>query len=290
MPLYSCTYCDFSTKLKANFTRHLKTQKHINNVKMSKEGGNNIDDIINGYEMNTNEHKMNTNEHKMNTNEHNIFECRYCASVFNTKASMRRHQNYYCTKIEEHNPQVAIKRLKRKMENDKKKMRKQFEKEKNKLYNQIDMLIEKAGDTNTTINNIQLNNFGEEDTSYITNKMLEKMIVYPGSMISELLSLTHFHKDHPENKNLKITNKKDKYIKVYKNDKWKLDKRDIVIDNIMHNKFDTLETYYVEKGKNNIMRYEQKRFEKFQDDIDCDNKKTIDKLKDDITLTIVNNS
>ena len=37
-------------------------------------------------------------------------------------------------------------------------MRKQFEKEKNKLYNQIEMLIEKAGDT--TINNIQLNNFG----------------------------------------------------------------------------------------------------------------------------------
>ena len=36
------------------------------------------------------------------------------------------------------------------------------------------------------------------------------------------------------------------------------------------------------------MGYEQKRFEKFQDDIDCD-KRTIDKLKDDITLTIINN-
>ena len=77
---------------------------------------------------------------------------------------------------------------------------------------------------------------------------------------------------------------------MYKNDEWKLDKRDIVIDNIMHNKFDTLETYYVEKGKNRIMRYEQKRFEKFQDDIDFDNKKTMDKLKEHITLTIVNNS
>ena len=145
-------------------------------------------------------------------------------------------------------------------------------------------MIDKAGDTTiNNTNNIQLNNFGEEDTSYINDKILAKLI-------PNLLKLTHFHKDHPENKNLKITNKRDKYIKVYKNDEWKLDKRDIVIDNIMNHKFDTLETYYAEKGKNNIMRYEQKRFEKFQDNIDCDNKETMNKLKEDITLTIVNNS
>ena len=204
---------------------------------------------------------------------------------------MMRHQTYYCTEIEEHNPQVAIKRLKRKMETDKKKMRKQFDKEKNKLYNQIDKLIDKAGDTTiTTTNNIQLNNFGEEDTSYINDKILKRLIVYPGSMIPNLLQLTHFHEDHPENKNIQITNKKDKYIKVYKNDEWKLDKRAIVIDNIMNHKFDTLETYYAEKGKNSITSYQQKRFEKFQDDIDCNNQQTLDQLTDDIELTIVNNT
>ena len=77
---------------------------------------------------------------------------------------------------------------------------------------------------------------------------------------------------------------------MYKDDKWKLDKKDIVIDNIVNNKFDTLETYYIEKGKNTIKSYQQKRFEKYQEDIDCNNKETIDKLTDDITLTIVNNS
>ena len=58
----------------------------------------------------------------------------------------------------------------------------------------------------------------------------------------------------------------------------------------MNNKLDTLETYYEEKGKNNVKKYIQKRFEKFQDDIDTDNKNTINKVKEDITLTIVNNS
>ena len=284
MPLHSCKYCEFSTKSKYNFSRHLKTQKHRNKVKTSKEQGADIDDILNDYIMSQNEPKKSQNEPKMSQNEPKKFQCQYCYKSFRTKANMRRHELHRCKSVKNENIVLKIERVAKVKE----KMRKQFEKEKNKLYNQIEMLIEKAGDT--TINNIQLNNFGDEDTSYITDKMLEKMIIYPGSMISDLLSLTHFNKDHPENKNLKITNKKDKYIKVYKNDEWKLDKRDIVIDNIMHNKFDTLETYYVEKGKNRIMRYEQKRFEKFQDDIDCDNKDTMDKLKEDITLTIVNNS
>jgi len=287
MPLYSCKICIFETKNKYDYSRHLKTKKHQERQNIRKENGNN--NVIENV-MNTDEHKMNTNEHKMNTNEHTFFECQYCNMIFNTKAIMRRHQNYYCKEIEEINPKIAIKRLKRKMEKDKIKMRKRFEKEKDKLYNQIDKLIDKAGDTNTTINNIQLNNFGEEDTSYISDKVLEKLITYPGSMIPNLLKLTHFHKDHPENKNLQITNKKDKYIKVYKNDEWKLDKRDKVIDNIMNNKFDTLETYYVEKGKNSIKSYEKKRFEKIQDDIDNDDKEIVEQIKDEIELTIMNNS
>jgi len=193
---------------------------------------------------------------------------------------MRRHEIHRCKSDRSINYELKIER-----------MRKQFEREKNKLYKQIDKLIDKAGDTTiNNTNNIQINNFGEEDTSYITDKILERLITYPGSMIPNLVELTHFNKNHPENKNLKITNKKDKYIKVYKNDEWKIDKRDTVIDNIMNNKFDTLENYYEEKGKNNIKRYVQKRFEKFQEDIDNDNKTTIGKVKEDITLKIVNNS
>ena len=110
------------------------------------------------------------------------------------------------------------------------------------------------------------------------------------SMIPNLVELTHFNNKHPENKNLQITNKKDKYIKVYKNDEWKIDKRDIVIDSIMNNKLDTLESYYEEKGKNNIKRHVKKRFEKFQEEIDTNNKNTINKVKEDIKLKIVNNS
>ena len=279
MPLYSCKYCNFSTTLKSNYTRHLKTKKHILRINIYKEHGVINDETRNEYLMTQNDPKMTQNDPKKTQNDPKKFECKYCFRKFSTKAHKRRHELHRCKSDKNIDYELKLER-----------MRKQFEKEKDKLYNQIDKLIDKAGDTNTTINNIQLNNFGEEDTSYISDKVLKKLITYPGSMIPNLLKLTHFHKDHPENKNLQITNKKDKYIKIYKNDEWKLDKRDKVIDNIMNNKFDTLETYYVEKGKNSIKSYEKKRFEKIQDDIDNDDKEIVEQIKDEIELTIMNNS
>ena len=265
--VYNCEICNYSTNYNSNMLKHEKTKKHRNNLLKQQKEAEEIG-------------LMNQNEPKMNQNEPKNFYCRYCNRGFSSKPSMRRHELHRCK-----NEQNMV------YENKIEQMRKQFDREKNKLYKQIDKLIDKAGDTTiNNTNNIQLNNFGEEDTSYITDKVLQKLINYPATMIPNLLKLTHFHEDHPENNNLKITNKKDKYIKVYKNDEWKIDKRDIVIDNIMNNKFDTLETYYEERGKNNIKRHIKKRFERFQDDIDSDNKNTISKVKEDITLKIVNNS
>ena len=95
MPLYSCELCNYSTKFKADFTKHTNTKKHRNKIltlnEEPKEQG----------VMNTNEHKMNTNEHKMKTNEHSMnttmntnehkmntksYKCLFCDVCFNTKA------------------------------------------------------------------------------------------------------------------------------------------------------------------------------------------------------------
>ena len=35
MPLYHCAVCNFKTKLKTDYNRHLKTKKHKNNVELS---------------------------------------------------------------------------------------------------------------------------------------------------------------------------------------------------------------------------------------------------------------
>ena len=106
MPLYSCDLCNYSTKYKSDYTKHANTNKH--RLKLISY---NTYSYSNGV-MNTNEHKVNTNEHKVNTNEHKVIEnseksekhtinvnhftCEYCAKMFNTKASMRRHIKRYC--------------------------------------------------------------------------------------------------------------------------------------------------------------------------------------------------
>ena len=76
MPSYFCEYCNYSTKFKADYKKHLNTKnikgKLMTQIQKSHEG------------MSTNEHKMSTNEHKRAQNEHKIFKysCDFCESEF----------------------------------------------------------------------------------------------------------------------------------------------------------------------------------------------------------------
>ena len=79
-------------------------------------------------------------------------------------------------------------------------------------------------------------------------KTTPKMIKYPMTMIPKMIENTHFHKKHPENKNIKITNKKDKFIKVYNGKKWVYDNKANTIKNLIDDKYTILDIYYDEKG------------------------------------------
>ena len=212
------------------------------------------------------------------------FRCIYCGNGFSTKAHKRRHEIHRCKYS--NNLKLEIKKVNK----EKNKMLKQFRKEKDKLYKQIEMLIEKAGDTTNNItNNIQINSYGQEDTSYITEKMLNRLVVHPNTMIADLVRLTHFHKDHPENKNLKITNIKSKYLKVFSKGKWTLQNKDNVIDNIMTIKSNILEEHFDDKCKEALPDYQQSRFNSFIEVLD-EEPSLQKKIKDNIELVIANES
>ena len=62
--------------------------------------------------------------------------------------------------------------------------------------------------------------------SYISKDFLTELCILPYSSIKNLLKHIHFNKKHPENQNIRITNKKLPYAEVYKGDKWEIcDKR-----------------------------------------------------------------
>ena len=123
----NCKYCKFSTILKNNFNRHLKTKKHIKTI-------NTYEATYSKYtDMNQNEPKMNQNEPKMNQNEpimnqHPIkkFICDHCKESFKTKPSMRRHQLHRCKNHNEAsintNNNIEKNLLEKKHEREKKQM------------------------------------------------------------------------------------------------------------------------------------------------------------------------
>ena len=46
-----------------------------------------------------------------------------------------------------------------------------------------------------------------------------------------MIKHTHFNKEHPENQNIKITNKKEPYVKIMKDNKWELqDRKNTITD------------------------------------------------------------
>ena len=287
---YNCEVCDYHTNLKTNLTRHLSSKKHEKNMKKH------ITSTPLDEENEQNEHKMSTNEHKMSTNEHSFFECEYCDKKFATKANKRRHELHYCVKANE-------KELVKQFKHEKKLLEKKHEKEKKKMYKQIETLLEKVGDTitnNTTNNNntynnqtnIILNNYGNEDLSHITNEMLNNLIKGPCEMINNLTKLIHFNDQKPENMNIYIPNKKQKYIKVYKNNKWLLEEKKDTIPDIVDKNYNILDSHYdnIEETNNVLNKKEKHNFRKYQEKIDSKEAKTLEYELNKCELEILNNS
>jgi len=94
-------------------------------------------------------------------------------------------------------------------------------------------MVNSNNSNNTNSNNtIIINNYGNEDTKYITKDFIINLLTSkPFKAIPEMIKYTHFNNDHPENQNIKITNKKEPYVKVMKDNKWEYqDRKNTITD------------------------------------------------------------
>ena len=137
MPEYTCNLCNFSTKIKTQLARHEKTKKHLRNLSNSVSPSN--------------------------------FTCLKCNSTFSTKSNLQRHKNKNCSgnKINETDIYKTMLLEQQKVFNEERKL----------IYNHIDNLLQRVG--NTTINqtnNIQINSYGNEDLSHITDSLKTQLI------------------------------------------------------------------------------------------------------------------
>lgn len=86
---------------------------------------------------------------------------------------------------------------------------------------------------NINITHIHINNYGKENTDYITNDFLAKTIETVYHSVPTLLKHIHFNPDHPENHNVRMPNKRDKYMQVRRNGEWKHENRKEVIGDLV---------------------------------------------------------
>ena len=260
MVLYSCEYCNFSSNLKSNYNRHLKTKKHIDNEE------NSIISMV----MNTNEHKMNTTNSEISEKSEKFY-CEFCFELFNTKPSKRRHELHYCKE----NTSIMTNKIKT------------LEKEKKKLEKQIVKMMDKVGTINNTTNNntnniIVVNNYGKENTDYLTIEKIKKLLNRPYDSVQELIKMLHFNSDHPENHNVKITNKKEPYALVWNDPIWELRKKKSVVKDLVDKGYMMIDTTH-----DNIDETHTK-YIKFQDNFEDDATNIKDKIEEETEIVIIN--
>ena len=311
MPTYICDHCVFSSKLKGDFRRHLNSIKHKNAV---------IE-----YDKQSQKDPEKTPKDPTKTQKDPVkynFDCLHCDAKFSTFAHKRRHELHRCKNApyseKKHNKEMmevsvlvatinneknenAVKLLKvekeqKKVEKEKNKLLLKMEKEKKKLEKQIEKLLDKVGNvtTNTNTNsnnnitnNIIVNNYGKENMDYITDEYLSKLLQIPYDAIQHLIKNVHFHPKHPENHNLKITNKKLPYAMVWNDTIWETrDKKEVIGDlvdksyNIIDNHNDVLPCNSDESNNS------YNKFQKFYDNTND----TKDNIEKDTELLVINES
>jgi hypothetical protein len=165
------------------------------------------------------------------------------------------------------------------------------------MKEQIDKILEKhAGTTNNNTNNIEtqniniinINAFGNENTDYIDDKAILACIGRVYKSIPSLLERIHFDPKHPENHNIKITNKKLPYASVMgNNQKWKTVDRKDAIETMVLNGYNMLDEKYTE-SKEKIPVSKQQNFEGFKSKFESEEKELMRQIKTDVDMMVLN--
>jgi hypothetical protein len=227
-----------------------------------------------------------------------LFKCR-CGKSFRQSAGLSRHRKK-CNRQPVSNttePEQIIQVLKE--ENNK--MREEMD----VLRKQVEMLMEKSTGNITNNNNnsnsnnnnthietqniILVNSFGNENTDYLTDQIITKLIKNngPATCIPKIIESIHFDPEHPENHNIKVTNQKNNYAKVIKENKWVTVNKKRTIENMIETGYVLLEEKY-QDNKDSVSEFRQNRFRDFQDKYENQDKEMMKIIKDEVDLTVIN--
>jgi len=293
---YLCHRCGYVASQRINLKHHLNRKKMCRPIL----GDISIEDIKKHYnleikKLNPNEPKMNKFEPKMNPNEpkmtpinYNKYECIYCNKCYSTNSHMRRHEKTCKVKKDNEKKDNEIKELKEMVE----KLLVNSDGNTITNNNTNNNSNNNTNSNNTIHNTININNYGEEDTKYITSDYILNLLKFkPAKAIPELIKHTHFNDEYPENQNIKITNKKGPHIKIMKNNKWELqNKEETITDLIDRQQLHLNNEEMEEKIEEKCSISEKGNIDRCGTLYNSDDKEYMKRLYNDSELIVINNS
>ena len=271
---YFCSTCNVSLSCEKSLKRHCLSVKHIKRL------------------------------------DENVTHSCICGRSFTLLTNLSRHRKK-CIQYKERNSnpthvETLLKencKMRERLDNQDKEIERKNQ-EMDELRKKVEMLLERtsANQTNNTTNNIQtlnsignqthnvivVNSFGNENIDHLTDKIICKLIqTAPFTCIPQLVEKIHFDPEHPENHNIKITNKKMNYAEIVKDNKWVTANKKKVIDDVIQKSYNILDETYTD-NKDSLSEKRQERFENFQDKYEGDNEELLRNIKNDVDLILIN--
>jgi len=290
--LLHCATCNLNFKSNACYKKHLKTSRHI-------QRSTNPDVVVitcicgKSYSYNQ---SLYVHQKKCEQHQHNkALKKKKDSPVLPTAKKHYEKTSLLVQKLQTENNELQT---------EKNELREQLitvVKNQEEMKAQIAFLLDKhAGSTtnnnidNRTKNNIEtqvninINAFGNENTDYLDDKAILDCIGRVYKSIPSLLEKIHFDPKHPENHNIKITNKKLPYASVMGNNKkWKTVDRKDAIESMVNNSYYILDDKFKE-NKDKISESKQEHFRGFQSRFDREDKELMKELKSEVDMMVLN--
>ena len=278
--VYECEHCGYTTTRKANFSRHKKRKNSCNKVIDGNANGLFIKKLKiaqNEENVTQNEENVAQNEENVAQNEENVaqkrikYVCYKCSKSFCNKRSLLYHRGI-CKGVGNLTCPTCFKTF----ENRSKKCRHKKAGECRRIDNiENNPLLNFSTINNTTNNNtvnntncnnqnIQINVFGGEDLSYLTNDkgILHRLRMYGKEGIyglPKIIDDVHFNKERPENQTI-IKPEEYGNTVLIKNDnnEWELREFEDVRDDMIGTIIKYFKAYNEVKKKQKIKLVEEK--------------------------------
>jgi len=273
---YECKCCHYQSYVKANYMKHLNTQKHIlkiGNVTQTEVAIKSINDT---EEDNPKSPKSQPKVNGESTLPTHV--CKYCDQSFKFKQSMYRHIKYSCMKNKDEDLKELVRLLNLQLQHKDK----QIETQARQIEKLMGKLEINGSFNNNTINHFTLLAYRDTDISHLTNEDYRNCYKKVNHCVKHLIEKVHFNQSKPENMNIYISNMKDKYLMVYDGFNWNLANKVEELDRLYEEKEMMLEEW-LDSNPEPILK---EKFMKYLNNKESD--ECLNHIKEEIKLMLYN--